>query len=242
MDWTGEALTKLRKLWAEGLSTQQIANRMGITKNAVVGKAHRIGLSRPSPILVKRATVEPLRGTSKLGSRRGVRDSLAKLAAAKQPAPLSNGAHPATKGDHRHLALRPRNTLGASLLHAPAVPPGASPCPADTTARPILNHVQVEANACDGRESAEGLRRTGAGHSFDQECRWIIGDLKKGGRFCSAEIPEAERSHRRHYCQQHHQAGLNRFQAKPLVEEVTDAENQRLAVASRRRAATRAAL
>ncbi len=242
MDWTEEALTTLRKLWAEGLSTQQIANRMGITKNAVVGKAHRIGLSRPSPILVKKATVEPLRGTSKLGSRRGVTDSLAKLAAAKKPALLSNGAHPATKGDHRHLALLPRNTLGASLLHAPAVPPGASPCPADTTARPILDHVQVEANACDGRESAEGLRRAGAGHHFDKNCRWIIGDLKKGGRFCSTEIPEECRGPRRHYCEQHHQAGLNRFQARPAGVEVSDAEKQRLAVASWRRAATRAAL
>lgn len=51
MDWTEEAIGRLRTLWAEGLSTAEIGRRMGISKNAVVGKAHRLNLSaRPSPI------------------------------------------------------------------------------------------------------------------------------------------------------------------------------------------------
>lgn len=51
MDWTEDAITRLRALWAEGLSTAEIGRRMGISKNAVVGKAHRLNLSaRPSPI------------------------------------------------------------------------------------------------------------------------------------------------------------------------------------------------
>jgi GcrA cell cycle regulator len=51
MDWTPEAIERLRALWAEGHSTAEIGRRMGITKNAVVGKAHRLNLSaRPSPI------------------------------------------------------------------------------------------------------------------------------------------------------------------------------------------------
>lgn len=51
MDWTEEAIGRLRALWAEGLSTAEIGRRMGISKNAVVGKAHRLNLSaRPSPI------------------------------------------------------------------------------------------------------------------------------------------------------------------------------------------------
>lgn len=51
MDWTTEAIERLRALWAEGLSTAEIGRRMGISKNAVVGKAHRLQLSaRPSPI------------------------------------------------------------------------------------------------------------------------------------------------------------------------------------------------
>lgn len=51
MDWTGEAIDQLRALWAEGHSTAEIGRRMGISKNAVVGKAHRLNLpARPSPI------------------------------------------------------------------------------------------------------------------------------------------------------------------------------------------------
>jgi GcrA cell cycle regulator len=51
MEWTEETIAKLRILWAEGLSTAEIGRRMGISKNAVVGKAHRLNLTaRPSPI------------------------------------------------------------------------------------------------------------------------------------------------------------------------------------------------
>lgn len=51
MEWSAEQIERLRTLWDEGLSTAQIADRLGVTKNAVVGKAHRIELpARPSPI------------------------------------------------------------------------------------------------------------------------------------------------------------------------------------------------
>ena len=51
MEWTEETIERLRALWAEGHSTAEIGRRMGISKNAVVGKAHRLNLpARPSPI------------------------------------------------------------------------------------------------------------------------------------------------------------------------------------------------
>ncbi len=51
MSWTPERIAELQKLWQEGLSTAEIGRQLGISKNAVVGKAHRLGLSsRPSPI------------------------------------------------------------------------------------------------------------------------------------------------------------------------------------------------
>src|SRR6201996_6774090 len=51
MEWTEEAIAKLRVLWAEGLSTAEIGRRLNISKNAVVGKAHRLSLPpRPSPL------------------------------------------------------------------------------------------------------------------------------------------------------------------------------------------------
>jgi len=51
VDWTDELTAKLRVLWAEGLSTAAIGRRLNISKNATVGKAHRLNLpARPSPI------------------------------------------------------------------------------------------------------------------------------------------------------------------------------------------------
>lgn len=46
MAWTEDRVETLKKLWAEGLSASQIANRLGgVTRNAVIGKVHRLGLS-----------------------------------------------------------------------------------------------------------------------------------------------------------------------------------------------------
>ena len=46
MAWTDERVELLKKLWAEGLSASQIAGRIGaVTRNAVIGKVHRLGLS-----------------------------------------------------------------------------------------------------------------------------------------------------------------------------------------------------
>src|ERR1700746_132175 len=46
MGWTDERVELLKKLWADGLSASQIAAELGgITRNAVIGKVHRLGLS-----------------------------------------------------------------------------------------------------------------------------------------------------------------------------------------------------
>ena len=44
MSWTDERVAMLRELWAKGLSASQIAVQLGgVTRNAVIGKAHRLG-------------------------------------------------------------------------------------------------------------------------------------------------------------------------------------------------------
>ena len=46
MAWTEDRVETLKKLWADGLSASQIAKQLGgVTRNAVIGKVHRLGLS-----------------------------------------------------------------------------------------------------------------------------------------------------------------------------------------------------
>ncbi len=49
MEWTEERVAELKELWAQGYSARQIAEKLGgITRNAVIGKANRMGLSKPT--------------------------------------------------------------------------------------------------------------------------------------------------------------------------------------------------
>ena len=58
MPWDDNNVSRLKELWDQGLPTAQIGKLLGFTKNAVVGKAHRIGLERrPSPI--RRTAIKP---------------------------------------------------------------------------------------------------------------------------------------------------------------------------------------
>ena len=50
-EWTEDASQRLRELWADGHSTTEIGRRLGMSKNAIVGKKQRLDLpARPSPI------------------------------------------------------------------------------------------------------------------------------------------------------------------------------------------------
>lgn len=49
--WTPELIEQLAALWEQGLATAEIGRQLGLSKNAVIGKAHRLALRpRPSPL------------------------------------------------------------------------------------------------------------------------------------------------------------------------------------------------
>ena len=52
MSWTDDRIDTLRTMWEKGMTASQIAEALGdVSRNAVIGKAHRLGLqSRPSPV------------------------------------------------------------------------------------------------------------------------------------------------------------------------------------------------
>ena len=61
MSWTDERIERLRTLWTEGNTASQIADDLGgVSRNAVIGKAHRLGLAaRPSPVKSNEAKAKP---------------------------------------------------------------------------------------------------------------------------------------------------------------------------------------
>ena len=111
MEWNEDAIARLRALWAEGLSTAEIGRRMTVSKNAVVGKAHRLGLmARPSPIRRSEAGAAPPRPAL---PRRAVGPTLPPLPCAtqtaRQPAAvLPSGAAPPAPVAIRTAPVRPR--------------------------------------------------------------------------------------------------------------------------------------
>ena len=61
MSWTDERIERLKALWTQGMTASQIADELGaVSRNAVIGKAHRLGLqSRPSPVKPNELGEEP---------------------------------------------------------------------------------------------------------------------------------------------------------------------------------------
>lgn len=61
MSWTDERIDRLKTMWENGLTASQIADELGgVSRNAVIGKAHRLGLnSRPSPVKANDSNDKP---------------------------------------------------------------------------------------------------------------------------------------------------------------------------------------
>jgi GcrA cell cycle regulator len=61
MSWTDERIDRLKTMWENGLTASQIADDLGgVSRNAVIGKAHRLGLkSRPSPVKANDSEAKP---------------------------------------------------------------------------------------------------------------------------------------------------------------------------------------
>ena len=107
-DWTDKQIAKLKKLWEEGFSTTEIGKRLEISKNAVVGKAHRLGLaSRTSPI-----RNETVRTTKSAKSKKSTA-SLSGKSAKSAPKP-SEKAKSAAKASPKQGGKASKQTIAAA--------------------------------------------------------------------------------------------------------------------------------
>jgi GcrA cell cycle regulator len=105
MSWTEERIERLKKMWHDGATASQIADELGgVSRNAVIGKAHRLGLEqRPSP-------VKP--GEEKEAKK----PAAAPAAAAPKPAPKVEAPAPAaTQAAPAPAAAPPRQQSGPRI-------------------------------------------------------------------------------------------------------------------------------
>ncbi len=62
MEWTEERVAALRSLWTDGNTASEVSRRLGVTRNAVIGKVHRLGLGgRQAPAAPRAIATQPAR-------------------------------------------------------------------------------------------------------------------------------------------------------------------------------------
>ena len=146
MSWTDERIAILKKLWKDGKSAAEIAKTLskGVTRNAVIGKAHRMGLSgRPSPIK---------KSTSKSG-KKSAKSSKKKINEVKRDKKL---IAPSSKGK---LATSSKETTKSGKSKKEDLPPSGGVSLLDLTERmckwPIGDPREEDFTFC-GRNSDGG--------------------------------------------------------------------------------------
>ncbi len=132
MSWTAERVELLTKLWADGLSASQIAGELGdVTRNAVIGKVHRLGLSgRAKPgggtTKTRKAPAPAARGIT------STKPTVAEAIAAVAPSPVPLPVQPTTAG---------ANALKVEPIEA--IQPEISPLPTSDIFIPVSERASI---------------------------------------------------------------------------------------------------
>jgi GcrA cell cycle regulator len=170
MSWTDERVELLKRMWAEGQSASQIAKELGgVTRNAVIGKVHRLGLSNrvgDAPAREDEGEAAP-----------------APAAAPPQPAPPRETARvvempvrPAPQPEAPRVvterpAPQPAAPVAMPVPARKAIVPAGQPLPP----QPSLNEISPEALA-SVREVEKRARKLTLMELTERTCKWPIGD------------------------------------------------------------------
>ena len=183
MSWTDERVETLKRMWGEGQSASQIAKELGgVTRNAVIGKVHRLGLSNRTT----GAAAAPA----------------AKSAAKEKPAPAAKTkpkAKPA-KAAEPAPAEKPAKEEPATQSAAPVSParkaiiPAGQPLPP----QPSANEISPEALA-SVREVEKKAKKLSLMELTERTCKWPIGDpATEDFWFCGLNVQQGKP-----YCEAH---------------------------------------
>jgi len=154
MSWTDERVETLKRMWSEGQSASQIAKELGgVTRNAVIGKVHRLGLSNRV-------------GDGKPSDEEPAPER-AERPAASAPRPTPSRAEPRAAPAPRP---EPSAAPAAGAARKPVVPAG-QPLPP----QPAANEISPETLA-SVREIEKRARRIGLMELTERTCKWPIGD------------------------------------------------------------------
>ncbi|AWB50381.1 GcrA cell cycle regulator [Gemmobacter aquarius] len=166
MSWTDERVETLKRMWAEGQSASQIAKELGgVTRNAVIGKVHRLGLS------------------NRVAG--GKEEDEAEAA----PAPAAPAAAPRAEPRPEPVAARPEAAPRPATPERPAAAPAAPagnvmpiplrkaivPAGQPLPPQPSANEISPEALA-SVREVEKRARKLTLMELTERTCKWPIGD------------------------------------------------------------------
>ena len=160
MSWTDERVETLKRMWNEGQSASQIAKELGgVTRNAVIGKVHRLGLSNRVG-----GKDDEDEGTPVAAPAQAAKPDLAPR---PEPAPRSEAPRAAAPA----AAAAPPASNVTPLPVRKAIIPAGQPLPP----QPSLNEISPEALA-SVREVEKRARKLTLMELTERTCKWPIGD------------------------------------------------------------------
>ncbi len=164
MSWTDERIDQLKKMWSDGATASQIADELGgVSRNAVIGKAHRLGLdARPSPVKAgeeKEKKPAPAKAAPKAESKR-----------ATAAAPAADASEDTPPAPH----VRTPQRVQPDGIQYRSIGPGGfiRQGPGDTQA-PIPP--APPRRLVPAKPSAEVANKTGLLDLNDRICKWPLG-------------------------------------------------------------------
>lgn len=168
MSWTDERVETLKRMWSEGQSASQIAKELGgVTRNAVIGKVHRLGLSNRVGGAGGKEDEEEV-----VVEAPAPRVEAAKPAPAPEPAPrMTEQPRPAAPERPTPQPAAAAPAPSAPIPLRKAIVPAGQPLPP----QPSANEISPEALA-SVREVEKRARKLTLMELTERTCKWPIGD------------------------------------------------------------------
>lgn len=219
MSWTEERIASLTKMWEGGATASQIAEELGgVSRNAVIGKAHRLGLkSRPSPVKAndKKAAKKPeapAAAAKPSVPRPKPKPAAAKPDAAPEAKPLDTPEPAAARPNMENSQPLPNRQDGLPKIRS--VGPGGFVRQGPGDQQPPIPPAPPR-RLVPARPSAEIADKTSLLDLNDRVCRWPMGHPGEPDfHFCGEKVNPGFP-----YCVQHcgraYQAQLPRGARRP---------------------------